>query len=78
MLKLFVSNKQDYPALLMDLKNLLQELEGQQEIYFIMRESIPSIKKNLSFDLVLDYGIVQNDLTIKWLKNTIKKIEETL
>lgn len=78
LLKLFVSNKQDYPALLIDLKNLLQELEEQQEIYFIMQESIPSIKKNLSFDLVLDYGIVQNDLTIKWLKNTIKKIEETL
>jgi len=63
---------------LIDLKNLLQELEEQQEIYFIMQESIPSIKKNLSFDLVLDYGIVQNDLTIKWLKNTIKKIEEIL
>jgi len=78
LLKLFVSNEQDYPALLVDLKTLSQELENQQEIYLVMQKSIPNIKKKLSFNLVLDYGIIQNEITIKWLKKTIKKIEENL
>ncbi|MGI6787123.1 MAG: PadR family transcriptional regulator [Acholeplasmataceae bacterium] len=78
LLKLFVSKKEDYPSLLIDLKNVLNELEIQQQIYLEMQTSIPNIKKNLSFDLTLEYGIIQNQVTIDWLKNTIKRIKESL
>ena len=78
LLKLFVSKRNDYPSILVDLKNALNELEAQQQVYFELKEMISTKLDNLSYDLVLDYGIVQNEITIEWLKKTIKKIEETL
>lgn len=75
LLKLFVSGRDDYKAILIDLKNVLNELNAQQEIYHNIKKTIPY---NLSYDLVLEYGIIQNEATIKWLTTTIKKIEENL
>ncbi|NMA11949.1 MAG: PadR family transcriptional regulator [Chloroflexi bacterium] len=78
LLKLFVSKRNDYPSILVDLKNALNELEAQQQVYFELKEMISTKLDNLSYDLVLDYGIVQNEITIEWLKKSIKKIEESL
>lgn len=78
LLKLFVSKRKDYPSILIDLKNALNELEAQQQVYFELKEMISTKLDNLSYDLVLDYGIVQNEITIEWLKKSIKKIEESL
>ena len=78
LLKLFVSKRNDYPSILVDLKNALNELEAQQQVYFELKEMISTKLDNLSYDLVLDYGIVQNEITTEWLKKSIKKIEESL
>jgi PadR family transcriptional regulator AphA len=78
LLKLFVSKRKDYPSILIDLKNALNELEAQQQVYFELKEMISTKLDNLSYDLVLDYGIVQNEITIEWLKKSIKKIEKSL
>ncbi len=78
LLKLFVSKRKDYPAILMDLKNALNDLSIQQQVYFELQEYISTRPENFSYDLVLDYGIVQNEATIEWLKKTIKRIEEIL
>lgn len=78
LLKLFVSKRNDYPALLTDLRNVLEELLVQRQVYSELHEFLSTKIDNLSFNLVLDYGIVQNDVTIEWLKKTIKKIEEAL
>lgn len=78
LLKLFVSKSDDHPAILIDLKNVLADLEARQEVYYEMREMISTIPDNLSFDLVLEYGIVENEATIKWMKKAIKKLEKSL
>jgi PadR family transcriptional regulator AphA len=78
LLKLFVSKRKDYPALLIDLKHVLNELLEQQEVYVALQKSFTSGEGNLSYDLVLDYGIVQNDATIAWLKKTIQRMEAIL
>ena len=78
LLKLFVSRKSDYPAILEDLKHALDELLAQRQVYAELKEFIASKPENLSYELTLDYGIVQNEATIQWLKETIKRIEETL
>lgn len=78
LLKLFVSNRKDYPALLIDLKHVLVELKEQQKVYLALQTSITSEEGNLSYDLVLDYGIMQNDITIVWLEKTIQRIEKNL
>ena len=78
LLKLFVSKRNDYPALLIDLKNLLDDLLVQRQVYSELQKFISTKQENLSYDLVLDYGIVENETTIEWLEKTIKKIEETL
>lgn len=78
LLKLFVSKKKDYPAILVDLKNALNDLSIQQQVYFELQDYISTRPENLSYNLVLDYGIVQNEATIDWLKKTIKRIEEIL
>jgi PadR family transcriptional regulator AphA len=78
LLKLFVSKNNDYPALLIDLKNLLDDLLVQRQVYSELQKFISTKQENLSYDLVLDYGIVENETTIEWLEKTIKKIEETL
>jgi DNA-binding PadR family transcriptional regulator len=78
LLKLFVSKQKDYPALLIDLKRVLDELLEQQEVYEALQKSFTSEEDNLSYDLVLNYGIVQNDATIAWLEKTIQRIEAIL
>jgi len=78
LLKLFVSKRNDYPVVLEDLKNLLEELLLQRQVYSELQEFVSAKPENLSYDLVLDYGIMQNEVTIEWLKKTIKKIEEAL
>ncbi len=78
LLKLFVSNSEDHPALLQDLKNVLNDLLAQQAVYSEMQKMIMSKPEKLSFELVLSYGIMQNDITIAWLRKTIERIEETL
>ncbi|MDI9461301.1 MAG: PadR family transcriptional regulator [Saccharofermentanales bacterium] len=78
LLKLFVSKHNDYPALLIDLKNALNELREQKQIYSKLQEFVSTRPDNLSYDLVLNYGIVENEATIKWLEKSIKRIEETL
>ena len=78
LLKLFVSKKSDYPAILEDLRHTLEELLAQRQVYAGLQEFIASKPENLSYQLALDYGIVQNEATIQWLKEAIKKIEETL
>jgi len=78
LLKLFVSKNNDYPAIVIDLKNVLKELLVQRQVYSELQEFIATRPENLSYDLVLDYGILQNDVTIKWLEKAIIKIEETL
>jgi PadR family transcriptional regulator AphA len=78
LLKLFVSKSKDYPAILKDLKNVLNELLVQRQIYSELQEFISTKPDNLSYDLVLDYGIVENAATIEWLKKTIKRIEEAI
>jgi len=78
LLKLFVSKNNDYPALLIDLKNLLDDLLVQRQVYSELQKFISTKQENLSYDLVLDYGIVENETTIEWLKKTINRIEETL
>jgi len=78
LLKLFVSKKSDYSALLIDLKKLLHNLLVQRQAYSELKEFISTRPDNLSYDLVLDYGIVENETTIEWLEKTIKRIEATL
>ncbi|MDI9455257.1 MAG: PadR family transcriptional regulator [Spirochaetota bacterium] len=78
LLKLFVSSRKDYPALLVDLKNVFEELQMQRQVYAGLQELLSSRVDNLSFDLVLEYGIVQNEVTIEWLKKTIQTIEEII
>ena len=78
LLKLFVSKRKDYPALLIDLKRVLDELREQQEVYLDLQTSVTSEEGKLSYDLVLDYGIVQNDATIKKKKKTIQRMEAVL
>jgi DNA-binding PadR family transcriptional regulator len=78
LLKLFVSKHNDYPALLIDLRNALNELKERKQVYSELQEFVSTRPDNLSYDLVLDYGIVENEATIKWLEKTIKRIEETL
>lgn len=78
LLKLFVSKSRDYPALLKDLKNVLEKLLMQRQVYSDLKTFVATKPDNLSYELALDYGIVQNEATITWLKKTIKKIEETL
>ncbi|HHU20881.1 MAG TPA: hypothetical protein GXZ51_00355 [Acholeplasma sp.] len=77
LLKLFVSKKKDYQAILIDLKNVLGELLAQQEVYLEMEKS-SLIQKSLSYVLVLEYEIKQNNVTIKWFEDAIKRIEEHL
>ncbi len=77
LLKLFVSQKDNYPSILIDFKKVLEEISGQQRNYHQIREFLKTKPaKNLSHSLVLDYGIIQNDATIKWLKKAIKQIGE--
>ncbi len=78
LLKLFVSKSSDYPAILIDLKNVLADLEARQQVYLEMQKMISTKPESLSYDLVLEYGIVENEATIRWLKKTIKRIEESL
>ena len=78
LLKLFVSHRDDYPALLKDLEKVLNDLLAQGQVYSEIKETVFSKVNNLSFDLALDYGIMQNEVTIEWLKKSIKKIEEAL
>jgi len=78
LLKLFVSKKKDYPSILQDLKRVLGELLMQREVYYELQEFVSTKQDNLSYDLVLDYGIVENEATIKWLEKAIKRIEEEL
>ncbi len=78
LLKLFVSSREEYPALLVDLKNVLEELQMQRRVYAGLQELLSTRVDNLSFDLVLEYGIVQNEVTIEWLKKTIQTIEEII
>lgn len=78
LLKLFVSKSNDYPAVLKDLKNVLNELLIQRQVYSELRKEVLTKQDNLSYDIVLEYGIEQNEVTIEWLKKTIKRIEETL
>ena len=78
LLKLFVSKKKDYPSILQDLKRVLGELLMQREVYSELQEFVSTKQDNLSYDLVLDYGIVENEATIKWLEKAIKRIEEEL
>jgi hypothetical protein len=78
LLKLFVSKRKDYPVLLIDLKCVLDELMEQQEVYVDLQTSVTSEEDNLSYDLVLDYGIVQNDAAIAWLEKTIQIVEAIL
>ncbi len=78
LLKLFVSKRNDYPALLIDLKALLNELLAQRQVYSELQEFVSTRQDNLSYDLVLDYGIVENEATIRWLEKSIKRIEESL
>lgn len=78
LLKLFVSKRKDYPALLIDLKRVLEELREQEEVYAVLQTSFTSEEDNLSYDLVLDYGIQQNDATIAWLEKTIQRMEAML
>ena len=78
LLKLFVSHREDYPALLKDLKNVLNDLLAQGQIYSEIKETVLTKVNNLSFDLALDYGIMQNAVTVEWLKKSIKIIEEAL
>ena len=74
LLKLFVSKRNDYPALLIDLKNALGELREQRQAYSELQEFVSTRPDNLSYDLVLDYGIVENEATIRGSKN--QKIEK--
>jgi PadR family transcriptional regulator AphA len=78
LLKLFVSKSGDYPALLIDLKNVLEELLLQRQVYSELQAFVATRPENLSYELALDYGIVQNETTIDWLKKAINKMEETL
>lgn len=78
LLKLFVSKSSDYPAILIDLKNVLADLEARQQVYQEMQKMISTKPESLSYDLVLEYGIVENEATIRWLKKAIKRIEESL
>lgn len=64
--------------LLIDLKCVLDELMEQQEVYVDLQTSVTSEEDNLSYDLVLDYGIVQNDAAIAWLEKTIQIVEAIL
>lgn len=78
LLKLFVSSPKDYPALAEDLKNVLSKLQEQEEVYAKLQKLLKSKPNNLSYDLVLQYGIVENKATIAWLKDAIHKIERLL
>lgn len=78
LLKLFVSKSGDYPALLIDLKNVLEELLVQRQVYSELQDFIAAKPESLSYKLALDYGILQNEASIDWLEKTIKKMEETL
>lgn len=59
------------------MKNVLGELLAQQEVYLEMEKS-SLIQKSLSYVLVLEYEIKQNNVTIKWFEDAIKRIEEHL
>ena len=50
----------------------------QRQVYAGLQELLSSRVDNLSFDLVLEYGIVRNEVTIEWLKKTIQTIEEII
>ncbi|MDI9468989.1 MAG: PadR family transcriptional regulator [Bacillota bacterium] len=78
LLKLFVSRKKDHPALLEDLKAHLEGLLEQRQIYSDLEDYVSGREDNLSYSLVLEYGIVENEATIKWLEKAIRRIEETL
>lgn len=78
LLKLFVSKPQDYPALVQDLKALLEESLDQRKTYSDLQASLASKPDTLSYDLVLDYGLMENEVRIAWLENTIQKMEEAL
>lgn len=78
LLKLFVSKRQNYPALLIDLKKMLGDLILQEQAYGELQEYISTKPDNLSYELVLDYGIIENKATIGWLKTAIQRIEESL
>ncbi|NLI04227.1 MAG: PadR family transcriptional regulator [Actinomycetaceae bacterium] len=78
LLKLFVSQRHDYPAIVQDLKTVLTDLEAQQQTYLQLQEFLSTKPQNLSYDLTLEYGMVQNEATINWLKKAIHKIEESL
>ena len=78
LLKLFVSKKNDYPAILQDLKKVLGELLIQRNVYSELQEFVATRQDNLSYNLVLDYGIAENEVTMKWREKTIKRIEEEL
>ncbi len=78
LLKLFVSKKNDYPAILQDLKKVFSELLIQRQVYSELQEFISTKQDNLSYNLVLDYGISENETTIKWLEKAIERIGEEL
>ncbi len=78
LLKLFVSKRNDYPAILQDLKKTLSERLMQSQVYSELRELVATKQDNLSYKLVLDYGIAENKTTIEWLEKTIKRMEEEL
>jgi DNA-binding PadR family transcriptional regulator len=78
LLKIFVSKNNDYPAILEDIKNVLSESLALRQVYSEIQKSVTTQSNNLSYELVISYGIMQNDLTIEWLKKVIERIEETL
>ena len=63
---------------MIDLKNALNELREQKQVYSELQEFVSTRPDNLSYDLVLDYGIVENEATIKWLEKSIKRNEGVL
>ncbi len=78
LLKLFVSGRNDYPAILEDLRLTLDELSAQNDVYYEIKKSLADIPDNLSYDLAVDYGIMQGATAIEWIKTAIERIEESL
>lgn len=78
LLKVFVSKKSDYPYILEDLKNVLNDSYNQKQIFEELQKYVSNKNDNISFGLVLSYGMMQLDLSIEWLNKAIKTIEENL
>lgn len=75
LLKLFVSQKEDYPSLVEHFKVELKRLRNYEEEYESVLANMPRSSDTLSYVLTLEYGLLTTQTNITFLTKAIKELE---